>query len=234
MASTSRSSSRPDRAPTSPLAAIHRYLVGLAAVVGAGWLFVVLAVVFRDGQSALRSIHDLAGLGLLTLLTIGLGFLAVFLRDPERAPGSDIVSAADGRVQRVEREGARWRVAVFMNVTDVHVNRFPMDATVVSIEDAGSGHRPAFVPDASHNAQRRYLLATPLGEVELIQMTGALARRLVSWVRPGEHHAKGDRLGMIALGSRVDLLLPAHLVVPCVRRGDRVRAGRTTVARETP
>jgi phosphatidylserine decarboxylase len=170
----------------------------------------------------------------LLLLAGGWGFLAQFFRDPERAAGAAIVAPADGRVRLVQREGPFLRIAVFMNVTDVHVNRFPLDARVEAVGAAGRGHAPAYRPDARGNVQREYRLATSLGEVRVVQITGILARRLVSFVSSGERRRKGERLGMIVLGSRVDLLLPAERVEPRVRVGDRVRAGVTTVARERP
>ena len=159
-------------------------------------------------------------------------FLAWFLRDPERSVGAEIVSAADGRVRAVVRERDRWRISVFMNVTDVHVNRFPLDATVVGISDAGSGFRPAYRDDAHHNSRRHYTLETSVGLVEVVQMTGIVARRLVSLTKEGERHAKGDRLGMILFGSRVDVLLPATRTEPLVHPSQTVRAGVTPIARE--
>jgi phosphatidylserine decarboxylase len=177
--------------------------------------------------------HPLAAWAAVVLAAAVWGFLAWFFRDPERVPGEGIVSAADGRVRAVERDGERWRVSVFMNVTDVHVNRLPLDARVESVGDAGSGFRPAYRPEAEHNVRRAYALATELGDVEVVQMTGILARRLVAFVRAGWQGRKGERFGMIVLGSRVDVLLPAARVVPAVRVGDRVRAGETTIARES-
>lgn len=168
------------------------------------------------------------------LLAIGYGywaFFAAFFRDPERTPGEGIVAPADGRVLAIDREGDRIRLAVFMNVTDVHVNRFPWAGRVESIETNGEGFRPAYAPDAHHNLQRHYTLSTSVGEMEVVQMTGLIARRLVSLVGVGATRAKGDRLGMIVLGSRVDLLLPSDAVEIAVHVGDRVRAGATTVAR---
>jgi phosphatidylserine decarboxylase len=166
------------------------------------------------------------------LLTAWWMFFAVFFRDPERVPGDGAVSPADGRVVQVAEEAGQWRIAVFMNVTDVHVNRFPVEAEVEGIDDSGEGFRPAYLPDATHNVQRRYRLRSRFGAVEVIQMTGFIARRLVSLVQPGEAHEKGDRLGMILLGSRVDLLLPVASFRPKVKVGDRVWAGRSTVAEE--
>jgi phosphatidylserine decarboxylase len=198
-----------------PLGAVAVILVAIAALLIAGALP-----------------HPLVTVVAMSVGTAVWAFLAVFFRDPERTPAEGIVSAADGRVREVAREGERWRVSVFMNVTDVHVNRLPIDATVESVGDSGSGYHPAYRPDAAHNVQRSYRLATPVGPVEVVQMTGVVARRLVAFVRAGWSGRKGDRFGMIVLGSRVDVLLPASRVAPAVRVGDRVRAGETTIARE--
>ena len=194
--------------------------------VGAAGLVVLWIV------SALAHGVFLPGIVAAAVLTGVWAFFATFFRDPERVPGPGVVSAADGRVTIVAEEEGRWRIAVFMNVTDVHVNRFPLDAEVVGIDDSGKGFRPAYVPDAIHNVQRRYRLDTRFGPVEVIQMTGIVARRLVSLVHLGEDHPKGDRLGMILLGSRVDLLLPVGFFRPAVKPGDHVWAGRSTVAVE--
>jgi len=160
------------------------------------------------------------------------GFLAWFFRDPSRPVGDGIVSAADGRVLMVGAEGDRWQIAVFMSVTDVHVNRFPMDATVTSITPAGRGFRPAYDKDATHNERLHYQLATAIGPVEVVAMTGIVARRLVPFVAAGDARAKGDRLGMIVMGSRVDVFLPKDRIVPLVVPGQRVLAGSTPIARE--
>ncbi|MFZ0699280.1 MAG: phosphatidylserine decarboxylase [Thermoplasmata archaeon] len=158
-------------------------------------------------------------------------FFAVFLRDPDRAAGEGIVSAADGRVREVVRDGARWRISVFMNVTNVHVNRFPLAGRVESITTSGEGFRPAYRVDALHNLQRSYRIATAIGPVEVVQMTGIVARRLVSLVEIGDEGAKGSRLGMIVLGSRVDVLVPADRAEPAVSVGAAVHAGASTIAR---
>jgi phosphatidylserine decarboxylase len=202
-----------------------RFLGPLGVVAGALAAFLLLGV--WPGAA-------LYLLGFFVLAVAFLGFFAVFFRDPERDPGTGIVSAADGRVRSVVREGDSWRISVFMNVTDVHVNRFPLEARVEAISTAGAGHRPAYRPDAGHNVQRSYRLSTALGPVEVVQMTGILARRLVSFVPVGATGRKADRLGMIVLGSRVDVLLPAGRTSPAVELGARVRAGTSTIARELP
>ncbi|MGC2035626.1 MAG: phosphatidylserine decarboxylase [Thermoplasmata archaeon] len=197
----------------------------LGAVVALVLLVVVLVAlhVFAFGWFPIAVLVVLLGLG---------GFFGWFFRDPERAPGTGIVSAADGRVRAVSLEGERWRISVFMNVTDVHVNRFPWAGRVRSVSDAGQGFRPAYVPEAEHNVQRHYVVDTSLGEVEIVQMTGIVARRLVSLVHAGDERAKADRLGLIVLGSRVDVLLPRARARPTVNVGDRVRAGASTIADE--
>lgn len=193
-------------------------------------LAVDLALSVPLGPGAARA----AAVGVAVALAALLTFFLVFFRDPERPVGDGIVSAADGRVRSVERRGDRWSVSVFMNVTNVHVNRFPIDGEVEAIESAGEGFRAAFRPDAERNVRRHYRLRTAIGAVEVVQITGVLARRLVSFVRVGDRVERGGRLGMIVLGSRVDVLLPADRVVVAVAPGDRVRAGRSTIARRSP
>jgi phosphatidylserine decarboxylase len=171
-------------------------------------------------------------LGLVVVVWGFFLFLAYFFRDPSRTPGEGIVSPADGKVLAVGPDEERTRISIFMNVTDVHVNRLPMDGTISRIRDGGEGFRPAFHPDAVHNVWRSYTLDTAIGEVEVVQMTGIVARRILSFLHEGETGRKGDRFGMIVLGSRVDLLFPSDRAKAKVHVGDRVRAGETCVAKE--
>jgi phosphatidylserine decarboxylase len=203
---------------------------GASRYLGAGAAVLLFLAVLPVVRAVPLSVPFAAVLGIGLALWL---FFAVFFRDPERAVGEGVVSAADGRVRAVAREGGVWRVSVFMNVTNVHVNRFPVDARVMEIESSGSGFRPAYRPDADRNVHRRYRLATPLGSVEVIQFTGIFARRLVSFVRPGSSGRKGDRIGMIVFGSRVDVFLPADRATPVVKVGDRVHAGASSIARES-
>ena len=202
-------------------------MIGPPALVA---LFLALVLAFGSLSGV-----AVGGLALALALALALsGFFAIFFRDPERTPGAGIVSAADGRVRAIETVEGRLRISVFMNVTDVHVNRLPLDATVTEIAEGGTGFRAAYLPAAEHNVRRHYRLGTALGPVEVVQITGVLARRLVSFVRPGHAGRKGERFGMIVLGSRVDVLLPAARAEAVVAVGDRVRAGETPIARERP
>ncbi len=181
-----------------------------------------------------RGAPELALLGIAVALAVLLGFLAIFFRDPERPVGDGIVSAADGVVREVATSEGRLTISVFLGVTDVHVNRWPLDGAVEAIAAEGSGFRPAYRADAASNVRRRYLLRTEIGPVELVQIAGIAARRLVSFVEVGSSGKKGDRLGMIVLGSRVDVVLPADRAIAAVRVGERVRGASSTIARVVP
>jgi len=159
-----------------------------------------------------------------------------FFRDPERRPAEGIVSGADGKVVRVDEVddpdlGRAARLSIFMRPTDVHVNRMPLDADVRRVVHAPGGHVPAFSKDSDRNERVTYLLRTELGDVKLVQIAGAVARRIVAYVHPGDHVPRGGRIGLIRLGSRFDLLVPPGTVEWTVAVGDRVHAGRTQVGR---
>ncbi len=166
-----------------------------------------------------------------TLLALATGGAVLhFFRDPERNPPAEgIVSPADGRVSVIREEGDRVRVGVFMNVTDVHVNRAPMAGQVESVEHEPGKHRPAFSKESDNN--EKVHIGFPSCDVTLI--AGAFARRIHPYVESGEELARGERLGHIAFGSRADVLLPPSLDVTDIEvsKGQRVRAGETVVAR---
>jgi phosphatidylserine decarboxylase len=156
---------------------------------------------------------------------------AAFFRDPERdAGGAEIVAPADGRITAVDRRAdGRWRVAIYMSLRDVHVNRAPVTATVVALEHRPGAHRPAFRKDSERNERLHWTFATALGPLELTQIAGVLARRIVPYRSPGDAVLCGDRIGLIRFGSRVDVVLPRG-VRPDVAVGDRVRAGTSSLA----
>jgi len=152
-----------------------------------------------------------------------------FHRDPRRSPPpSGVVAPADGRVSVVRREGERVRVAVFMNVTDVHVNRAPADGTVGAVEHTPGRHLPAFSKESERNERVRI----DVGDHEVTLIAGAVARRIHPYVEGGETLARGDRIGHVSFGSRADVLFsPAYdLGDVRVREGQRVRAGETVIA----
>ena len=179
----------------------------------------------------------ITGLGLVSG-----GFFAYFFRDPERdippEPGV-IVSPADGLVVRVDeveeneflKTPARY-VAIFMNVFDVHVNRSPVAGTVTEMRHRAGEYLAASRPDAaSRNEQQALMLENAAGRrVLVVQIAGLLARRIIPLVKPGQPLARGERLGLICFGSRVDLYLPGDSQIE-VKTGDRVKAGSSIIGR---
>lgn len=164
----------------------------------------------------------------LHLTGVSLGFM---FRDPKRLPGDGVVSPADGRVVSVEEtELGGHAIKIYLGPLDVHVNASPADAKVVSQEHRSGGHRFAWEKDSEANERLRTTLDTPDGTMVVTQIAGAFMRRVRSYVRPGQTLKKGERLGIIMLGSRVDVELPPG-VEPTVKTGDRVRAAASTIAR---
>jgi phosphatidylserine decarboxylase len=155
---------------------------------------------------------------------------AAFFRDPERQRAGDgLLAAADGRVVAVDRLGdGRWRVATYMGLRDVHVNRSPTDARVRSVEHRPGGHLPAFDKDSARNERLHWLLESESGELEVVQIAGVLARRIVPYCGCGDRVRRGERIGLIRFGSRVDVILPPGME-PVVRVGDRLRAGESSL-----
>ncbi|MFB6280422.1 MAG: protein sorting system archaetidylserine decarboxylase [Haloferacaceae archaeon] len=166
----------------------------------------------------------------LALALAGYAVLA-FYRDPERTPPpSGIVSPADGRVRIVREEDGRVRVGIFMNVTDVHVNRAPLAGDVSRVDHRPGGHLPAFSKASERNERVEIGFADP--EYDLALVAGTVARRITPYVAPGDRVGRGERVGHIAFGSRVDVVLPAGVDPDDVRvsTGERVRAGETVIA----
>ncbi len=170
----------------------------------------------------------------------GLAFFGYFFRDPEREipqePGA-VVSPADGKVVFIEEvsedrylHGQFRRVAIFMNVFDVHVNRAPVAGTVTESQHQDGCFKAAWRADACTLNERMALVLEDRGRrLLVVQIAGLLARRIISYVQPGQSLEKGERLGMICFGSRVDLYLPLEAEI-LVKVGDRVKAGNSIVA----
>lgn len=163
-------------------------------------------------------------------------FCLYFFRDPERAipEGPVCVSPADGKVVRVlEQADGRTRVSIFLSIFDVHVNRIPLAGRIRSIRYARGSFRIAHKEAASLDNERNTLVIEPLGggtPLEVKQIAGLIARRIVCRKREGDAVEKGERFGLIKFGSRVDVLLGAEWAI-AVARGDRVAGGSSVLAR---
>jgi phosphatidylserine decarboxylase len=169
--------------------------------------------------------------------------VAAFFRDPQREPPEDqsaVLAASDGTVLSVERLTESrlgghelLRIAVFLSVLDVHVNRAPVAGTVTEFWVEDGGYAPAMRPEAEHNVAAYTVLETERGRVVVAQRTGLIARRIVHRAPVGSLLARGERFGLIRFGSRTDVYLPASAEA-AVAPGDKVRGGSTVIARWSP
>jgi phosphatidylserine decarboxylase len=159
-------------------------------------------------------------------------FFLWFFRDPERTiPEGEglIVSPGDGKVEEAEwietTSGSRFRLSIFLSVVDVHVNRTPIGGTVTLSEYREGGFLNAMNPESAIlNEQTLITIDDGTHSVSFKQIAGLLARRIVCNLKPGDVVKRGDRMGLIKFGSRVDVLMPADVELK-VRKGDRVVGG---------
>ena len=161
-------------------------------------------------------------------------FMAFFFRDPHREvpQGNDIIiSAADGRVTRIDESEAGKLVSVFLSPIDVHINRAPIAGKITKVDYVAGKKSPATSDRASFINERNSL--TLVGEkmtVVCTQIAGILARRIVCWRKAGDEVELGERFGLIKFSSRTDLLMP-HNVEVLVSIGDKVVGGVTVIAK---
>ncbi|MSO91230.1 MAG: phosphatidylserine decarboxylase [Acetobacteraceae bacterium] len=171
-------------------------------------------------------------------------FCFYFFRDPERVvPGRPglVLAPADGKIVLVGQavppaelglgEEARWRIAIFLSVMDVHVNRMPVAATVTRIVYRHGAFVNASLDKASEENERNALaLRLPDGrEMAVVQIAGLIARRILCDAREGQAVRAGARFGIIRFGSRTDVYLPAG-VLPLVAVGQTMIGGESVIA----
>ena len=178
----------------------------------------------------------------ILVLIVGLiFFISYFFRDPERTLPSDpdiIVSSADGLVVSVDEMeepdfqlGKMRRIAVFLSVFDVHVNRSPVQGRVKK-----TVYKPGQFLDARHldasqrNEARAWWLESEGRPVAVRQIAGLIARRILAWSKEGAAVERGERIGMIRFGSRTEVYVPLDCTV-LVKPGDRVLGASTPIAR---
>ncbi|HIM76573.1 MAG TPA: phosphatidylserine decarboxylase [Rhodospirillales bacterium] len=203
----------------------------------AGWPFIAL---FAAGTVALNLFSDALGIAgvVLTLWCV------YFFRDPERiTPVREglIISPADGVVKMIDKapppkelnmgDKDRWRICVFMNVFNVHVNRIPISGTVTALNYRPGKFLNASLDKASELNERQSLGLTLDGgkDIAFVQIAGLVARRILCDVTEGKEMKTGERFGMIRFGSRVDVYLPDG-VKPMVAVGQTAIAGETVIA----
>ncbi|MEV4971181.1 phosphatidylserine decarboxylase [Streptomyces sp. NPDC057539] len=156
-----------------------------------------------------------------------------FFRDPEREiTQGRVISPADGVVQSIMPwKDGRTRVAIFMSPLNVHVNRAPLAGTVTSVEHIPGGFVPAFNKESENNERVVWHFDTELGDIEMVQIAGAVARRIVPYLPQGTKVEQGERIGLIRFGSRVDIYLPEGVDV-AVEVGQTTTAGVTRIDRD--
>ena len=185
------------------------------------------------------------------LFWLGLAFIAFclfFFRDPERVPPGRpglVLAPADGKVVSVVEAvppaelglgtEPRWRVAIFLSVLNVHVNRSPVDGTVTRIAYRPGAFVNANLDKASEDNERNALaLKLPDGrDLAVVQIAGLIARRILCDAREGDALRAGDRLGIIRFGSRTDVYLPPG-VRPLALEGQIMVGGETIIAELRP
>ena len=216
---------------------IDDFLLVLSPPHRAGWPFIAAGVIL--GLAGLLISTWVFWLGLIFAV-----FCLYFFRDPERVspgrPGS-IVAPADGRVVLVgpavppEELGLgpapRWRVAIFLSVLDVHINRVPIEGVVTRVAYRHGAFVSASTDKASDSNERNAIaLRLPDGrDLAVVQIAGLIARRIICSVREGDQVRTGSRFGLIRFGSRTDLYLPAG-VKPLVSPGQYMIGGETVIA----
>jgi phosphatidylserine decarboxylase len=173
--------------------------------------------------------------GVLVLLGL---FVFSFFRDPDRTVPSEtgfIVAPADGRVVVVKDEDYKsrrgTRISIFLAIWNVHVNRAPAAGQITQLDYKPGKFLAAWNENASlENEQNVFTQTTEHGEIVYKQIAGWVARRVVAWKQAGDTVARGERIGLVRFGSRVDLWLPAEAEV-IVKVGEHVKGGSSVLAR---
>jgi phosphatidylserine decarboxylase len=160
-------------------------------------------------------------------------FVVFFFRNPERSIPQDpdaIVSPADGKVIRLDRQEDQCNLSIFLSIFDVHVNRAPIEGTIVKKDYQPGKFRLAFDERASVENERVTLTIEGRRSLTFSLIAGLVARRIRVWKKEGAQVKKGDRIGLIRFGSRVDIAFSPECDI-VVNKGDRVWGGSSILAR---
>jgi phosphatidylserine decarboxylase len=197
-----------------------------------GTLYLVVLPFVCCGISLISSfLFEIPILGICSIIFLLFGIFAlIFFRDPERSIGDDIVAPADGTIRDIYDSERFKVVSTFMNIHNVHVNRTPIEGTVLKVIHLNGKHYPAYNAQSMNNEKVITIMNTEIGIIKIVQIAGIFARRVVSYLKNGDRLEKGQRIGIIKFGSRVDLYLPAEKVEIIVQKNQKVYAGMTTIA----
>jgi len=190
------------------------------------------------------SIRVLAIVLAVTATVIG-GLIAWFFRNPHRVVPPEaglVVSPADGKIVDIEDirhddyiGGPAKKIGIFLSIFNVHINRAPVAGRVIGLRYRPGKCLNALRPESAQENERLTVMLeehqAPYRGFIVRQITGAIARRIVNWLKPGDELGRGEQFGMIKLGSRTELVLPAEEGLEIrVRLGDNVIAGTTVLA----
>jgi phosphatidylserine decarboxylase len=206
-----------------------------------GVLFIVIAWLLALGAIALGvTRHSAVWSAAAILLVVIAVWVVYFFRDPERTGerGNDVaVSPADGLVVMITEvdepsflASRALRISIFMNVFDVHVNRYPVSGNVRFLQyNKGKFLHAAHEKASLDNEQMSVGIESGTRRLLVRQIAGLVARRIVSYAKAGDAAVQGERMGIIRFGSRVDVFIPPMSVVR-VKVGERTVAGTTVLA----
>ncbi len=206
-----------------------------------GLVFIAVAAVLAAAAIYVAAMHPgLEWLALAVLLSILAGWTAYFFRDPERTGERGdrlLIAPADGRVVMITEvdeptfvHGRATRISIFMNVFNVHVNRYPISGTVRFVHyNPGKFLNAATEKSSLENEQMSIGLESGATRILVRQIAGLVARRIVNYSREGERVEQGERMGLIRFGSRVDVFMPPAASL-AIGVGQRTIAGTTVLA----
>jgi phosphatidylserine decarboxylase len=203
---------------------------------GFSWIIAATALLILAGIGTFFSsdILQIFGYFFIGFFMFALIILLIFFRDPDRKIGDGIIAVADGIIQEIteiDDQDQHWiRISTFMNVHNVHVNRMPLDGEILQLSHHSGGYIPAFKKESERNERVELVIKTNIGLIKIILIAGTIARRIVPYVQQGDVVNKGKRIGLIRLGSRVDVYFPKTAVKIMIHRREHVRAGVDTIA----
>jgi len=200
-----------------------------------GWRFFIVFV-FISFLSFFLSLFLFFMFSLISLFTLW------FFRDPERyfeSQDNQLLSSADGKICFIGEEAPpketnidkkMQKVSIFMNVFNVHVNRSPISGKIEKIlYEKGKFFNASLDKASKYNERNSFIIKTDIEKIIVVQIAGLIARRILSFISEADYVSKGDRIGLIRFGSRVDIYFPLNYEIK-VNQGDIVVAGETIIA----
>ena len=204
-------------------------------IVREGWMFIAIPALLSVVCFLLHWIIPGLVFAVLAL------FCLFIFRNPTRTIPQEagvVVAPADGRVMDITRmeeplfmNGEAVRISIFLSLFNVHINRMPVDGMIEIIQPVSGLYLPAYNVEAGSKSQRNYIgISSDVGRLIVVQITGAIARRLVCWAKVGQFMPRGERFGLFRVGACTEVYLPSHSDIQ-VAGGDKIRWGNSVIAK---